>query len=104
MPPRPRCSSCKVQGLDKLQTETVGFFVVVYCKNCGDIPGVAPKPQQTTQPNVTVKPAEKFQKEPLVIDMTPPRNGKPPAPPEERDEKLVRRGPFSDAGRSARNH
>lgn len=83
MLPRPRCPSCKVQGLDKLQTETVGFYVVVYCKNCGDIHGVVSKPQQITpQPNVTVKPADKLRREPLIIDMTPTHNGKPPAPPE----------------------
>ena len=83
MPPRPRCPSCKVQGLDKLETEIVGFYVEIYCKNCGDIHGVVAKPQQVpSQPNVTVKPAEKLKKEPLIIDMTPPRNSKPPAPPE----------------------
>jgi hypothetical protein len=65
--PAIRCPFCNATGLDQLGAQPTGPFLIVYCKSCGAIHGVVPKPP-------TPPPKEE-------INMAPVRQQPDPEPP-----------------------
>jgi hypothetical protein len=56
----PRCPFCNAQGINQIEAKTVGYYGIIYCKQCGAIHGVVPVPAkpatETTGTTIKVKP------------------------------------------------
>lgn len=61
----PRCPYCNAQGVNQLEAKVVGFFVLVFCKGCGAIHGVVPKPVSEQPPATVTTPEPELNLHPI---------------------------------------
>lgn len=95
----PRCPFCNAQGVSQLEAKTIGFFAVIYCRQCGAIHGVVPKPQDYPKPVETPKsepvaPEPKALPEPfdirkIDVEKKPPEIPKPPPAEPKKEQNMT---------------
>lgn len=66
----PRCPFCSAQGINQIEAKTVGYYGIIYCKQCGAIHGVVPVPAKPTSESASTTAAAKPQVEMLPADQT----------------------------------
>lgn len=81
-PASPRCPYCNAQGLAHLAQRDLGLYLLVYCRQCGAIYGVVPKPttpSPAAETPTAVKPTAPVTSPPPVAP--PPEVARPTPPP-----------------------
>src|SRR5262245_24847841 len=75
----PRCPYCNAKGVNQLEAKLVGFFFLVFCKSCGAIHGVVPKPAPEPQATATTTSEPEFDLHPIPKPKPEKQTKKQPA-------------------------